>query len=191
MNHPDVSARHTRLQRAGIAAAALGAALGATIGAVAAPASAGQVPTAQSAPTLVKTVTLPAGTKAADIQGGGAQATVIKLPETTDATINCTIRVGEPRYIANHGNVVVTSAIRCSAPVARLTMNIRLLFNDNLVASVNRMNQGRASLQGHVVHGCFTGAYQGVAGGNINYPAGFNPPTGGLSVLGFHRFIVC
>ncbi len=187
MNYLNPSAGRTWLRRAGIAVAALGAATGIA----AAPAWAGQQPAAGTAPALVKTVTLPAGTSVAHITAGGVQATVIK----PDETITCTLKINFPHKSTHFpGTVNVVGTIGCSAAVSRLSIRVGLYFNGHLKAQKLVNSTHKSNVQSNAALPCFNGTYEGAATGLVIFPPGFSPPSsdfGGKVVRSPAKFIEC
>lgn len=168
-----------RTQRAAVAAVVVGAA----IGMAATPALAVQAPSAQPTTytthtlpdgTVSETVTLPVGTTTAHLGRGSVQATVVKAP---NVRIDCTLDASVPAPY--HEDLLRGSAwIVCTRGVAKLEIYAALYRNENRVSLNEGVDYNQATLDVDVYSLCYTGGWDTGTTGFVQYPAGYNPPTG-------------
>ena len=100
---------------------------------------------------------------------------------SAQAAITCTLQVNNPHQSSHvPGNVAVGATWTCTAPVASLAMDLRLIRNGvQKVAEQPCADAGVSFLPCNTGTTCLPGLYQGIATGTVEFPPGFVPPSGG------------
>lgn len=178
----NISSRVGRLVFAGALAAAMtGSVVMAAGAATASPVdppvvqSAARVPT--DAPSIDRTVTIPAGTAVSHIgTGNGLQATIVRT--ATETEIVCKLNVQNP-HNSSHvpGTVNVVATINCDGVVAYLDMWVSLFRDNTEVSYAHNSASVTSSLQANTAVSCVPGTYFGGATGAVTFPPTFVPPT--------------
>jgi pectate lyase len=98
--------------------------------------------------------------------------------------ITCTGQIDNPHKSTHFpGTINVEDSIRCTAPVAQLSIETGEYRNGILVPNPKfTSNTGQSVLAGAFATPCVTGVYIGAAAMNVIFPPGYFPPFGGFIV---------
>ena len=103
--------------------------------------------------------------------------------DVAQQTITCTLSIDNPHkstHVPTTVNVVAHWA--CTAPVASLSLSVKLYRGVVQVGSGNSSNAGQAALNGNAAANCVNGQYLGTATGTVVFPPGYTPQSSTRSV---------